>query len=67
MNIKYVVLYKPMVKHKKNLEEVVEDLAEEIKTAEIDADSVADPQKKIRKEKGRIKPFPTKNVYIRPW
>ena len=42
-----MVLYKSMVKRKKNLEEVVEDLAEEIKTAEIDVD----PQKEIKRKR----------------
>ena len=51
MNIIYVVLYKFMVKRKKSIE-VVEDLADEIKTEEIDVD----PQKEIeRKRKELIK------------
>ena len=54
MNIKYVVLYKSMVKHKKNLEEGVEDLAEEIKTAEIHADSGADLQKEIERKREEL-------------
>ena len=65
MNIKYVVclfnltlkstvLYKSMPKRKKNLEEVVEELEDEIKTAEIDADREADPQDEIEKKREEL-------------
>ena len=64
MNLKYVVLYKFMVKYKNNLEELVEDLEDEIKTA-VDLQEAAQLEIERKRDRSRKKLILLKRQVIR--